>query len=181
MTTQTPWFNRSFPPLKDNGLLPSIVERLAGTPSRIAHIIQTNAKVDFTIEREGKWSVNEEIGHLLDLEDLWFDRMQDIIEDKEYLREADLENRRTHEANYNQQDLRQIAGEYESLRERLVSFLSTLDGIALYKSSFHPRLKEPMQVVDLAYFIAEHDDHHLARVRKILQMLKEEKNSHIQD
>ena len=29
---RTAWFDRKFPPIADNGLLPGILERLAGTP-----------------------------------------------------------------------------------------------------------------------------------------------------
>jgi hypothetical protein len=32
----------------------------------------------------------------------------------------------------------------------------------------HPRLKTPMRLVDHLYFVAEHDDHHLARIRELL-------------
>lgn len=38
-------------------------------------------------------------------------------------------------------------------------------------SALHPRLKTPMRVIDLAYFVAEHDDHHLSRVRELLTTL----------
>jgi hypothetical protein len=31
----------------------------------------------------------------------------------------------------------------------------------------HPRLGTPMRLIDLAYFVAEHDDHHLARLREL--------------
>jgi len=31
----TPWFNRTFPTITDAGQLPSIIERLAGTPLRL--------------------------------------------------------------------------------------------------------------------------------------------------
>jgi hypothetical protein len=34
----------------------------------------------------------------------------------------------------------------------------------LDKSSLHPRLMKPMKIIDLAFFVAEHDDHHLAQI-----------------
>ena len=33
----------------------------------------------------------------------------------------------------------------------------------------HPRLKKEMRVLDLAFFIAEHDDHHLARISELIR------------
>jgi|GEM_PF-4393916 len=35
-------------------------------------------------------------------------------------------------------------------------------------TALHPRLKTPMRIVDLAYFVAEHDDHHLSRIRELV-------------
>ena len=32
---RTPWFERKFDPIADNGLLPGIIERLEGTPARL--------------------------------------------------------------------------------------------------------------------------------------------------
>jgi len=34
--------------------------------------------------------------------------------------------------------------------------------------STHPRLRTSMNAVDLAYFVAEHDDYHLARIGELL-------------
>jgi len=41
----------------------------------------------------------------------------------------------------------------------------------LAKSSIHPRLKVNMTPVDLAWFDAEHDDHHLMRISEIISLL----------
>jgi hypothetical protein len=38
----------------------------------------------------------------------------------------------------------------------------------LFKSSLHPRLHLPMTPVDLAWFDAEHDDHHLVKISEII-------------
>jgi len=35
---KTEWFNRKFLSIEDNGILPSIIERLAGTPARLEEI-----------------------------------------------------------------------------------------------------------------------------------------------
>jgi hypothetical protein len=38
----------------------------------------------------------------------------------------------------------------------------------LAHSLLHPRLKEPMRLVDHLFFVAEHDDHHLAWIWKLI-------------
>jgi hypothetical protein len=33
----------------------------------------------------------------------------------------------------------------------------------------HPRLQQPLRIVDIAYFDAEHDDYHLGRIGELLR------------
>jgi hypothetical protein len=37
--------------------------------------------------------------------------------------------------------------------------------------AFHERLQVPMRLVDCAQFYAEHDDHHLIRIRRLRIMV----------
>jgi hypothetical protein len=39
-------------------------------------------------------------------------------------------------------------------------------------SALHPRLKTPMRIIDLFLFVAEHDDHHLARITELARLIK---------
>jgi hypothetical protein len=39
----------------------------------------------------------------------------------------------------------------------------------VFKFSLHPRLKTPMRTIDLFTFVAEHDDHHLAKITEIVR------------
>jgi len=43
-----------------------------------------------------------------------------------------------------------------------------LDASLYARSIPHPRLKVPMRLVDHLYFVAEHDDHHLARIEELI-------------
>jgi hypothetical protein len=36
--------------------------------------------------------------------------------------------------------------------------------------AWHPRLKVRIRVLDLVFFIAEHDDHHLARISELKRL-----------
>ena len=113
----------------------------------------------------GKWSIKEEIGHLLDLEPLWSGRMDDFINGETELRSADLENRKTHEANHNRRTIENLLVVFRTERQKLIDKIDQLDKAnGLDKTALHPRLKTPMKVIDLAYFVAEHDDHHLAQI-----------------
>ena len=98
---QTPWFERTFAPMADNGLLPGILERLEGTTPRIQYMLREERDDQLAIRLHDRWSVKEEIGHLGDLEELWLGRVDDFDEAKEILRSADLTNRKTHRAAHN--------------------------------------------------------------------------------
>ncbi|MBW8688329.1 DinB family protein [Chitinophaga rhizophila] len=165
---RTEWFKRKFPVMDDNGLLPSIIERLSGTPVRIEEIAGSLDTDLLTLKRPGKWSIKEEIGHLGDMEPLWAGRIDDLSNGLAELRTADLTNQATHTADHNSAKTIMLLQRFRQEREALVHKLFALTDGQLERTALHPRLKTPMRVIDLAYFVAEHDDHHLASVREII-------------
>jgi uncharacterized damage-inducible protein DinB len=117
----------------------------------------------------GKWSIQEHAGHLLDLESLWMARVEDYMSNKAELTVADLSNRKTHEAGHNDRGVAEILAEFRKARLRLVSRVEQLDSELFAGTRLHPRLKQPMRLVDHLYFVAEHDDHHLARIWELIR------------
>jgi uncharacterized damage-inducible protein DinB len=115
-----------------------------------------------------KWSAQEHAGHLLDLEPLWMARLDDFFADGDDLTVADLTNRKTHEANHNRRELKGILAEFRAARLNLTDRVGTLEPALFARSKLHPRLKQPMRLVDHLYFVAEHDDHHLARIWELI-------------
>jgi uncharacterized damage-inducible protein DinB len=165
---RTEWFKRDFPAIEDNGILPSIIERLSGTPARIDEIVSSLSPALAVLKPLNKWSIQEEIGHLSDLEPLWFGRLEDLMGGLPELRAADLTNQKTNTANHNSTEIKVISQRFRKQRKSFVDRIINLDDNQLLNVSLHPRLKTPMRVIDLANFVAEHDDHHLASVREIL-------------
>jgi uncharacterized damage-inducible protein DinB len=117
-----------------------------------------------TARRGEKWTIQEQAGHLLDLEELWSARLSDFLDGKAHLSAADLQNRKTHEANHNGRPLSNILKEFRAARTALADKLDALDHSAIAPTLSHPRLQQPMRLVDHLYFVAEHDDHHLAKI-----------------
>jgi uncharacterized damage-inducible protein DinB len=168
---RTEWFKRTFPAIEDNGLLPGIIERLSGTPARVEEIIGRLDPDLLTLKPNDKWSIKEEIGHLGDVEPLWLGRIDDLVNGATELRAADLTNQTTHNADHNAAKTVTLLQRFREQRLAFVEKLLALTDEQLERKALHPRLKTPMRIVDLAYFVAEHDDHHLARVREITQPL----------
>jgi hypothetical protein len=61
--------------------------------------------------------------------------------------------------------------ELKARRFRLVDALAHASPELQKSSAFHERLHVPMRLVDCAQFYAEHDDHHLIRIRRLRIML----------
>ena len=165
---QMPWTERTFTFDFPVGVFPGIVERLRGTPARIADLVE-NVPHNMLIRRiRDKWSVNEHIGHLIDLDELDHTRLDEFLARAATLSAADMTNRRTHEAGYNDVAAATILEFLRARRTDLVKRLEELSEEQLTRTALHPRLQVPLRVVDWAYFVAEHDDHHLARIRELI-------------
>lgn len=159
------WFDRRFDFSFPTELYPNICIRLRGAPARLEEIVSQANREALVRTAAGKWSAQETAGHLLDLEPLWLARVEDFVSGKTDLTTADLTNRKTHEAGHNKHAVTGILSEFRTARARLLERLSTLDLSAFEKkTALHPRLKTPMRLVDHLYFVAEHDDHHLAQI-----------------
>ncbi len=110
------------------------------------------------------WSALENAGHLLDLEPLWLARVEDYAHGAGTLTVADLSNRKTDEANHNSRPAEEILKNFRQERAKLMERLQSLDAEVHARTAVHPRMKTAMRLVDHLYFVAEHDDHHLARI-----------------
>jgi len=161
---RTPWFLRTFPKIEDNGLLPGIMERLEGTPARIKEKISKIAPSVLNLQSPEKWSIKKEIGHLIDLEPLWQQRIDQITSGESQMVVADLSNQKTHITPHDDRDIEELIAEFKQVRQKTMAKLNSLTDEDLDKSALHPRLMKPMRIIDLAFFVAEHDDHHLAQI-----------------
>jgi uncharacterized damage-inducible protein DinB len=168
MTQQlTPWFSRTFNFPYPTELLPNLLSRLNGTPARLEDVLRQRRATQLTQKLDGKWSAQEHAGHLLDLEPLWLARLDDFSSATQLTR-ADLANRVTDDANHNAQKLDDILAGFRAARVRLLIHASQLD-LAAARTLHHPRLNKPMRAIDHLYFVAEHDDHHLAQIEHLVK------------
>jgi uncharacterized damage-inducible protein DinB len=162
------WFERKFDfnfPIEQ---FPNLCIRLRGTPPRLEEIIRDVPHRILVNQMGDRWSAQEHAGHLVDLEPLWLARLENFLTEGDRLTVADLSNRRTYEANHNARTLMEILVEFRSARLHLADRLETLQPELFSRSLLHPRLKQPMRLVDHLYFVAEHDDHHMARVWELI-------------
>ena len=165
-----PWFQRRFVFDSDPALSPNLIARLAGVPARLAEVLEPLSR-DQQVERvAGKWSVLEHVGHLADLESLFSGRVDEFLAGAEVLQAADLANAKTEAANHNARPTRDVLAEQRATREAFVAKLDALAAEDFARESRHPRLDQPMRLFDHLVFVAEHDDHHIAVIRRLVAM-----------
>lgn len=162
------WFERQFSFDLPEWTYPNVIERLRGTPARLEDRIGS-LPVEILRRRQGEqWSIQEHAGHLLDLGPLDLARLDDYEAGRESLTPADRENRKTYEANHNARAVTDILLAFRAERAEFVRRLEQYDEEFVRRSAVHLRLKTKMRVLDFAFFIAEHDDHHLARITELI-------------
>ena len=168
MVEKNRWFDRKFNLDLPISLYPGVVERLRNIPTRLENQLLHLAAEILTEKPDQNWSIQEHAGHLLDLESLNMGRMDDFEQGLEKLRPADLENQKTYEANHNQRSISSLLAQFRQERSLFVFRLEKYDDEFISRTAVHPRLQLPMRVIDLAFFIAEHDDHHLATISSMI-------------
>lgn len=163
------WTERKFDFTIPEALFPIVVERLRGTPARLEDRVR-GLSTEILTHREGNaWSIQEHIGHLLDLDELHTGRLDDFLAGAEVLRAADMANRKTWEAGHNDRPVEELLAGFRRERLLFVARLDAWDPDLVSLTALHPRLGKPMRVLDMAFFTAEHDDHHLAVITKLLR------------
>jgi uncharacterized damage-inducible protein DinB len=162
------WFERKFEFSFPVELFPNLLARLRGAPARLEEVLRGRSQDILIGKPQGKWSAQEHAGHLLDLEPLWLARVDDYVGGSAQLTVTDLQNRKTDEANHNARPLETILAGFRSSRAKLLHRAGELDSALFSRAIPHPRLKTPMRLVDHLYFVAEHDDHHLARIWELI-------------
>jgi uncharacterized damage-inducible protein DinB len=168
MINQTPWIERRFNFDFPVSHFPVIFSRLEGSLFRLQILLQA-ADEEQSEKRISGWSLKEQVGHLYDLESLWWQRLNDFNEGKEVLTAADITNQRTTSAGHNEKALEQLLYQFVVERQKMLEAIYEFDAAALERVAIHPRLMQPMRLIDALFFVAEHDDHHISIISNMLR------------
>jgi uncharacterized damage-inducible protein DinB len=163
-------FNFDFPV----DVYPNVLARFRGTPARVEEAVHGLSREKLTDSTNGKWSIQENAGHLLDEEDLFAKRLRAYLEGAETLPPAPYANGKL---THNDRDIQNILIDFRVARGQQVEDLLQLRPQDFGRTAWHPRLKVAMRLVDHLVFVAEHDDHHLARIWELRSTLNSDLNS----
>ncbi len=159
-----PWFEREFPGGYPVDLFANLYARLHGSPVRVRSLVEGLEPGQLVRSLGGSWSMQRNLGHLIDLEQLWLARVDDFLAGRAELTPADVENRTTHDADHDRSSIGDLLDQFTQVRGLFLSRIVDLEPQQLGLTSRHPRLGHPMRMIDSFLFVAEHDDHHIARL-----------------
>lgn len=164
---EVPWFERKLVFDKPIEMLPYYLERLRGTIVRIEHKVKGISEQKLSAQVNNKWSVKQNIGHLAEVDEIAMRRIDEMIKGLSPMSPAVFEPKQ----DYNKMPVNAVIRYFRERREQNLAKYLNLTDEQLKKSSLHPRLKVMMTPVDLAWFDAEHDDHHLVKINELIANL----------
>ena len=170
MTARIKWTDRKFDFSFPAGLFPEMIERVRGTPVRLEERVGLLPPEILRRREDERWSIQENAGHLLDLESLVRQRLDEYLANATALHAADMTNRKTYESHHNDAAISSILAAFREQRLQLVARLDSLAPEIFAQAAHHPRLNVPMRLVDMLFFQAEHDDFHLARISELRRL-----------
>jgi uncharacterized damage-inducible protein DinB len=166
-----PWAERKFSFVHPPWMLADFVERLRGTLPRLDALLVGMDDSRARLQLEGKWSIAQNIGHLSDVEELWQERLEDLEKGRKTYTPAVGSRFQELAKRHQERSVAETLREFKVRRSRLVVSFAQASPDLQKASAFHERLQVSMRLVDCAQFYAEHDDHHLIRIRSLRTMV----------
>jgi len=149
-------------------MYPIVIDRLRGAPARLEVKTAGIEEDRLTINPDG-WSVKNQIGHLIMVEMLWEKRLEDFRENRNTLFAADYTLSEKKAPDHNPMPVAELLKKFRMRRAKIIVQFEQFSVAESSRSATHPRLNIPIRLIDHALFIAEHDDHHLAKIQDLIQ------------
>lgn len=161
------WSERRFRFVHPSWMLRDLVERLSGTPARLEERVR-DCPANTALQRvDGTWSIQQNAGHLADVEELWQLRIAELARGVATYSPADADHFRARAERHQEGTMEEVLREFRAKRAELATVLLAAGPELQDQSAHHERLGCPMRLVDIAQFVAEHDDHHLLRIAEL--------------
>lgn len=163
-----PWSQRTFEYGRPLDELPVLLERVQGTTARLSNLLSRRSTERLLLRPEGKWSAMEHVGHLLTLQDRFDPRVDDFEQRRPKLCDISLHDQAPIIQGQRKRMLGDVLEEFRLKRLAFANRVEHLHRRSLEHIAYHPCQDRTMRPMDMLLWIAEHDDHHLATIRAIL-------------
>jgi len=165
-----PWSQRVFDYGRSLDELPVLLERVQGTTARLSNLLARQPMAKLLHREEGKWSAMEHLGHLLALQERFEPRVDDFQQRLPKLCVINLQDQDPFIQGQRSRSLGDVLEEFRLKRLRFAYRVETLHHRSLVHAAYHQCQARAMRPMDMLLWIAEHDDHHLAIVRDLLNV-----------
>lgn len=161
------WADRTFRFGHPTWMVLEFAERLWGTVPRLRALLEDVPNELMTHQVEGAWSMLQNAGHLGDVEELWLQRVEDLRAGRAAHSPARPDRFADLARGHQERTLDQTLQYVSERRAPFLEILVNADEALRAATAFHERLGTSMNLVDMAQFAAEHDDHHISRIRAL--------------
>ena len=144
----------------DGDIVATLAKQLDDTLALIGSISESRG--DFRYE-EGKWSIKEVIGHLIDCERIFAYRALRFARGDETPLSGFEQDDYVRNGGFGKRTLSDLANEYEHVRQSTIALFSNLDDEAWVRIGSSNN--NPASVRALAFMVAGHERHHIEILR----------------
>ena len=156
-----PYYSGYIDRVEGKNLLEILSNQLGDVRELLAGLSEDQASYRYA---EGKWSIKEVIGHLMDTERVFVYRALSIARGEEQSLPGFEQDEYVVTGGFDSRSVDSLRSEYESIRAATLSFFQSLDEAAWLKSGIAN--DAGVSVRALGYIITGHEAHHLAVLRE---------------
>ena len=141
-----------------------LVDQLHQFAERLAQLLGTVDQAQSSYKpAANEWSIREIVGHLIDIDELYGERINSMLESENPTFAAFLPDAVVSEKHYHDQDLADLLTTYLERRQLTVDGLSTLEPDELVRTAQHAKFGA-ITVVRLIEILVNHDEVHWQQI-----------------
>jgi N-acetylglutamate synthase-like GNAT family acetyltransferase/uncharacterized damage-inducible protein DinB len=164
-----PWLQRSFKEQWEPQMAQVFAKQLQSHTGRLHVLLTPISQTQVLLAPHGKWNVMKHLGHLLLMEKLWQDRLDDLFHGLEVLRPADISNAATEAANFGESTVEEVLQAFTEQRNQTLQKFQEAEKVVKERYALHPRLQVKMGLAEQLYFVREHDLHHMQSMQHLIR------------
>jgi hypothetical protein len=143
------------------------VRRLADFPQQLTHVVQTLTETQVHFKPANEWSVIENIGHLIDIDELYVGRVDRILAEERPEFPRFEPDPIVATKGYQQMNGHDVLQQFIATRQATIDGLSTIEPDELDRAGVHAVYGE-MTLRRLVEQLVNHDQKHLVQIHETL-------------
>jgi len=122
-----------------------------------------------TQRRNGKWSLREILGHLIDVDrEIWGPRIETMLQEDHPHFESISQDELVIKNRWNDFPIEEIIAQLMRVRWNLAVFINNLPDVSLARTCHHYSAGD-ITIADILQILVDHDSHHIQQIKDILQ------------